>query len=70
MSQIKYVIGHPEQFVSDAAILSAPQWQSQHKVITIDEAHCVIKWVPLFRKEYNRIKDLGSIFPTCTCMTL
>ena len=72
LSGIKYLIGHPEQFLCDAAIhlFSAPQWQTKHIVVAIDEAHCVLKWGPSFRREYFCIKDLRSIFPTCSFLAL
>ena len=72
MSEIKYLIGHPEQCVSDAAIrlCSAPQWQNKHMVVAIVEAHCVLKWGPSFRGEYFCIKDPRSLFPTCSFLAL
>ena len=35
-------------------------------LIVVDEAHCIAKWGPDFRKDYERLSELKKIFPNST----
>ena len=52
----------------------SPESLMQHSILSelkllrismfvIDEAHCISKWGSSFRKDYEQLKDLGTLFP-------
>ena len=72
---IRYLVGHPEDFLNDItmdAMKRAP-WNRQVTHIIVDEAHCVVQWGDSFRTSYRDIENLRSLFtkshPTFVAVT-
>ena len=69
---VSYVIGHPEQFLSNESIklFNTSIFQSRDIYIVVDEAHCVVKWGHDFRPMYRSIKKLRALFPKANVLAL
>ncbi|XP_063444125.1 recQ-like DNA helicase BLM [Mytilus trossulus] len=62
-------------FSSPEAALTSGMWRKsltsgvfhdRVKAVVIDEAHCITEWGGEFRKEYDRLNELRSVFPEKT----
>ena len=65
---IKYIIGHPENFITKKAFQMLRQQNISN--IIIDEAHCVSQWGVGFREQFLDIVKLRSIFPRAKILAL
>lgn len=72
-ADLLYLLGHPEQVLDKRMwpLYKSSIWQNSVKYICIDECHCIVQWGTNFRKKYNEIGRLRSIFPSASflCMT-
>ena len=68
----KYVIGHPEQFVTKTAfsLFQQESWQTRVSNIIIDEAHCVTEWGAGFREKFMELSKLKAVFPKANVLAL
>ena len=70
---LKYIIGHPEPFISKQGfklLRSNNVLQKNVTHIVIDEAHCVVQWGDGFREKFREIKLLRSLFPSAKMLAL
>ena len=62
-TNVRYLIGHPADFLCDTvmeAMKRAP-WNTRVTHIMVDEAHCVVQWGEGFRKACQDIYNLKAI---------
>ncbi|XP_077985116.1 ATP-dependent DNA helicase RecQ-like [Glandiceps talaboti] len=66
------VFGSPEALLYKPwkDMLFSDIYQRHVCFIAVDEAHCIRKWGPEFRPEYNKLDLLRSIFPNVPVMAL
>lgn len=71
-ASIKYIIGHPEDFLTGNAVhlLQRAHWKGDVTHIIVDEAHCVSEWGLNFRVMFSQIAVLRSVFPTAFVLAL
>ena len=60
-----YLLGHPENLLRKEVtdVFSSDAWQQREVILVIDEAHCVVKWGPDFRKAYQGLHRFKAVFP-------
>ena len=71
-TDVKYFLGHPEDFLSRDTIkefTSAP-WAESVSFIFIDEAHCAVQWSDNFRPKYRDLDILRDVFPKAAIIAL
>ncbi|VDI41671.1 Hypothetical predicted protein [Mytilus galloprovincialis] len=70
-SNVKYVIGHPEQFINKEAFqLLKCELRDRITHIVVDEAHCVVQWGNGFREQFYELIKLRSLFPSAKILAL
>ena len=65
-SELKILYVSPERMMQDGFLKFLSENQIQIDLIVVDEAHCIAKWGPDFRKDYERLSELKKIFPNST----
>lgn len=65
----QYVIGLPEDVVSDEMLPVFKGWKYGQCVVVVDEGHCVVHWSE-FRPKYGLIKNLRPLLPSSNVLVL
>ena len=65
-SELKILYVSPERMMQDGFLKFLSENQIKIDLIVVDEAHCIAKWGPDFRKDYERLSELKNIFPNST----
>lgn len=58
----KLAVSFPEVCMSDKILRTMSIWTTRVQWIVIDEAHCVPQWGAEFRKDFNKLVKLRTIF--------
>ena len=69
---LSYLFCHPEQILHDATLhelFSSETYSARKIYLVVDEAHCILEWGEDFRKDYQQLFELRSIFK-CTVLAL
>lgn len=62
-SAFKILYVSPERMMQKSFLMFIVDNQIKVDLIVVDEAHCIAKWGPDFRKDYERLSELKSFFP-------
>ena len=65
-SAFKILYVSPERMMQKSFLMFIVDNQIKVDLIVVDEAHCIAKWGPDFRKDYERLSELKSFFPDST----